>query len=149
MAFGVGFDEEFERKWTRLQRIAWRVLAVALVAGLFGAWGDGPLAEGRIDGAKFTVRYERIAHIGSLTPLELDVKADNSLVSLSKDCIGSHRLERVVPEATSVHVGEEGIDFVLQRGITRIDLRSFGTSVARCTTSVEGESARFLHIVLP
>ena len=56
----VGTNMEFERKWWRLERTAWTVMVILLIAGFVGLFGRGPLATANAqssDGA-LTMRYE-------------------------------------------------------------------------------------------
>ena len=62
----VGEDLGFQRRVWRFQRFGWAGLAVFLLAGAFGAFGDGPLADASTrsaDGA-VSVEWERIERAG-------------------------------------------------------------------------------------
>src|SRR5215217_6791280 len=110
----VGFDLDFERRYYRLQRIIWVLIAAALLAGLAGVFGRGPLATTMRRSPDGTLRlsYERLAPFR--TPSAMSIEASGSSlasgelrVRIPRQLLERLRVQRVVPEPTRVEAAAE------------------------------------------
>jgi len=115
----VGFDLDFERRYHRLQRIIWVLIAAALLAGLAGVFGRGPLATTMRRSPDGTLRltYERLARFR--TPSAMSIEASGSSlasgelrVRIPRQLLERLRVQRVVPEPTRVEAAAEEATFV-------------------------------------
>jgi hypothetical protein len=80
----VGSDLEFQRRWKKMERGVWALLAVFLVCSFAGVFGRGPLAKAEVqapDGS-FHVRYERIQRFG--TPSVISIQFEPAAVRNGK-----------------------------------------------------------------
>ncbi|UYZ64640.1 hypothetical protein [Hymenobacter weizhouensis] len=61
----IDAEDEFQRRSYRVQRVAWVVLALVVVAGLLGLFGSGPLshAQATHPGGRLRVEYERFGRL--------------------------------------------------------------------------------------
>jgi hypothetical protein len=51
----IGWDEPFEDRWWRVEKIAWMLMTALLVAGGFGLFGRGVLAKSHTTGPNVAV----------------------------------------------------------------------------------------------
>ena len=74
-------DIPFQRKWWKIQRVCWGVVALTLLAAFTGALGDGPLSRTSLTSAtgRVMVQFDRIVRRSSpdrVTILARKVAAD-------------------------------------------------------------------------
>ena len=103
---GLQIDQslDFQRRFQRVQTLAWRVLAllpVAAVAGLFGGGLFSQVTAGW-DGA--TVTYDRFGRRSVDTRLEVEVARANSpvTVAISRDFLDGYAVSEVRPQPQRV-----------------------------------------------
>lgn len=128
---GKGFEIEeepgFHHASWHVQRIAWSILALALLAALLGAvGGGGPLAKAEATGgpADPVVEHERFPHYSAPSTLRVRVPADaarNGEVRLRVDrrYIDGVRVESVTPSPTRVEAGGDELVYVFAAGTSR------------------------------
>src|SRR5690349_14339918 len=82
---GLQIDEslDFQRRFDRVQKVAWRVLALLPVAAVAGLFGGGLLSEVTAGGAAGTVTYDRFGRRSVDTQLEVTVERGRSPVAIS------------------------------------------------------------------
>jgi hypothetical protein len=105
-----------EKIWT-IERIGWTLMAGALVAGLLGAFDEGPLSRRtQSDNRSFTVEYVRFGHYK--TPLELEVytsagEARDGRVSIELDYEFLSRIQitRITPRPITEALTSRGVMF--------------------------------------
>jgi len=68
-------DLTFERREWRVQRVGWGVLALLLLLGLLGAFGNGPLSHADASAGALRVSYERFAHAQAPTTVIIRVSS--------------------------------------------------------------------------
>jgi len=116
----TGDDIEFERREWVVQRIAWVVMALIVVAALLGLLGtNGPFALATLstpDDA-LEVEYVRIDHHNGLSEIKANVAPEmvqDGEVRLWFDSEYVHNLgvESVLPEPESVEAGSERVTYV-------------------------------------
>ena len=77
------------RTW-RFERIGWGVIAVAIIGGLAGAFGDGPLSSASVVSAdrRVGVQFERVVRYNAPSTLEVRLAPDrvgDTIVTVSLD----------------------------------------------------------------
>ena len=108
-------DPAFQRREWVIQRIAWVLMGVILLAALLGLFGDGPLshASARSPDGRIRVAYERF--LRNHAPGEFSVFVEPGAVDadgrvrvwLARDYLESVRLKEVVPAPEAVAVAPE------------------------------------------
>jgi hypothetical protein len=111
-------DPAAQRCEWAFERAGWAVLAVLLLAGLLGAFGQGPVAHAVLaspDG-RVTVRYDRILRVGAPSALAVTVvpgAAGDSTITLSLDraFLDAVGVERMMPEPVLTRAAAGLIEF--------------------------------------
>jgi protein-L-isoaspartate(D-aspartate) O-methyltransferase len=73
----IGWDEPFEDRWWRVEKIAWMLMTALLVAGGCGLFGRGALAKSHATGSDVAVEYERVVRYQTPTRISLRVPPDD------------------------------------------------------------------------
>ncbi|WP_299708334.1 hypothetical protein [uncultured Pontibacter sp.] len=113
-------DIQLESNSWKIQRVAWVIMALVIIAALLGFTGDGGI--GNLQSLKagdsselLEVEYERFLRRSA--PAEIKVKlapsTSNSLTDLhlSKDFYEKFQIDKVVPEPSEVYTHEQGITY--------------------------------------
>ncbi len=102
----IGRDLEFQHWEWAIQRVAWVVMTLVLVAGLGGLLGSGPLSDTSAESGPLTLEYGRFERRHA--PEELEVAIDAGAASdgavelwLPSDYVETIEIERIVPEPES------------------------------------------------
>src|SRR3954469_22579634 len=82
---GLQIDQslDFQRRFERIQKIAWRVLALVPVAAVAGLFGGGLFSHVTAGGAGAEVSYERFGRQSVDTQLEVTVPRSRQPVAVS------------------------------------------------------------------
>lgn len=114
----VGQDLEFQRREWRVQRIAWVVMALVLLAGLTGLLGSGPLAHAAAESDGLTVEYGRI--VRDRAPFELrfvlapgTASSDTVDIWIDRALLDKAEIQRVVPQPESEQAGADRVVFTI------------------------------------
>lgn len=103
------------REWWAY-RIGWFLMALILLAGLFGIWGQGGIS--RVDATSpegnMKVSYERFLRNDAATTVDVMfppgmAEQGTIRLSINQDYINSHTVDAITPEPESVTVHEEDI----------------------------------------
>lgn len=100
-------DLAFQRRDWAVQRAGWVAVAVLLVGGLLGVFGQGPLAHARAGGSPGApaLEYDRFVRLGAPTRLVVTAPPDGegpTELWLSRAYAESFTIERVLPEPARV-----------------------------------------------
>ncbi len=113
----IGQDLGFQRRQWAIQRVAWVVMALVVVAGLLGLLGEGPLSRASAEAGPVEVEYPRFERKRS--PMELRVTvaggtAEQGRVQLwlDQDFLDRVQIERVSPEPEQVLAGADRTTYV-------------------------------------
>lgn len=103
---GLQIDQslDFQRRFDRVQKLAWRVLALLPVAAVAGLFGGGLFSEVTAGGAGATVTYDRFGRRSVDTQLEVTVGRARSpvAVSLSREFLDRYDLSEIRPQPARV-----------------------------------------------
>ena len=106
---GLDIDQDvaFERRRAQVGKLAWTLIALALVAaalGLFG--GSGPLVATTREAPSGSVEagFDRFARLGDSTVLDLQLSGGEGPrnVAISRDWLEHYRVGAILPEPESV-----------------------------------------------
>ena len=109
----VGFNEDWERRWWRIERGGWMVLALFVLLGMSGVFGRGPLSKATAGeaGGPLRVEYERMARNHTPTVITAYLRpmgAGEQTVWLSRDLLDGMPISRVVPQPASASATADG-----------------------------------------
>lgn len=103
---GLQIDQslEFQRRFRRVQKIAWRVLALLPVAAVLGAFGGGLFSGVEASGDGVSVTYDRSARRTVDTELEVSLERARPPVgiALSRTFLDGYDVTEVRPQAQRV-----------------------------------------------
>jgi hypothetical protein len=103
---GLQIDQslDFQRRFQRLQTVAWKVLALLPVAAVAGAFGGGLFSQVTAGGAGATVTYDRFGRESVDTELQVTVGRSRPpvAVSISRAFLDRYDLSEVRPRPERV-----------------------------------------------
>jgi len=103
---GLQIDQslDFQRRFQRIQTIAWRVLALVPVAAVAGLFGGGLFSEVTADGGGASVSYDRFGRRSVDTELQVTVKRVSSpvTVAISRDLMDGYDVSEIRPQPQRV-----------------------------------------------
>ena len=110
-------DDRTQHREFRIQRFAWVVLALVLLATLAGLTGDGPLANAHAERGGVRLEWARIVRAKAETQLRLQAPAtlarDGLLaVRLNRRWAEDMDIESVQPEAERVSTGDDFVEYL-------------------------------------
>jgi hypothetical protein len=109
-------DPRFQRREWRVQRVAWLVFALIIVAALAGVFGRGPLSSASVSGAGLRLDYERLARWRTPQTLTIQLTGDDAaagphVIWISRDYLEGVEIERITPEPASERLSPGRVEF--------------------------------------
>lgn len=103
----------------RVERIAWAVMALLLLATLLGAFGGGPLSHARSSAPSVELEYERLMSAAAPTEYRLQVQPALAVdgrvpVRIDQALVELMQLQSIVPEPEAVAAGPGYTEFVFR-----------------------------------
>ena len=147
---GLQIDEalDFQRRFDRIQRVAWWLLALVPVAAVAGLFGGGLFSETTAGAraAGLAVTQDRFARRTAETELELELTrgAGPTEVAITRGFIDRYALVEARPEPLRVATLRDRIVFTFAAragGRATLVLQPEAIGVARGTVTVTGGSA--------
>jgi hypothetical protein len=134
---------DFQRRFGRIQTIAWRVLALLPVAAVAGLFGGGLFSQVTTGDAGVKVSYDRFGRRSVDTQLEVTlVRAQRPVaVSISRDFLDRYDLSEVRPQPERVTAYADRLDFTfaaLGRAPVSFTLQPQDLGSSRGTVTVAG-----------
>lgn len=155
-------DEGAQRAEWRFERAGWIAIALLVLAGALGAFGQGPLSQrhAATSDARLSIGYDRVAHHDTPTDLVVTVAAgspSDSIVTLyiDRDFLDGADLERVRPDPAAMLAAGDEMEFRFRRTGPSLPMRAVFTitpnTLGRRRATVRGAGARLSlsQIVLP
>jgi hypothetical protein len=112
-------DTEFQRRFWRAQRVGWVVLALLVVAGLAGLFGQGALSDARSGSGDLVVEHPRLLRRASPGMFRLHASAAAArggrlAIALDNALVHELKLEPIVPEPVEVIAGDSTTVYVFR-----------------------------------
>ncbi len=114
----VGENLDFQRKWWRIENVAWVIFTLIIVLDLSGLLGRGPLAkaERRTTDGTIEVKYERIER--SESPSIMTIQFGQSAIHngkiqlyVSNSLVKPLGTQRVIPAPQETIIGDGGLTY--------------------------------------
>jgi hypothetical protein len=119
----TGHDIEFERREWKVQRVAWVVMTLIIVAAAVGLFGNGVFAEADKTAADGSVRvdYHRIARHHQPRTLAVDVSPQfvaggEIRIWLGKEYVNELGLQNIIPEPESTEIEPDRVVYTFTAG---------------------------------
>jgi hypothetical protein len=105
-----GFDETFEDRWWRLEKITWIAMLLFAMAAASGAYGGGPISQAHRSAGDVVVEYDRVVRYQAPTRISLMVPASvtGSRVHIGRSLLDRLQLESVVPRPLGAEPRDDG-----------------------------------------
>jgi hypothetical protein len=112
---GLQIDQslDFQRRFQRIQTVAWWLLALLPVAAVLGLFGGGVFSTVTAGGGGATVSYDRFGRLSASTQLEVTLRRTSgpAVVSISRGFLDGYDLSEVRPRPERVTTGAGRLDF--------------------------------------
>ena len=156
---GLQIDQalNFQRRFQRVQRVAWWLLALVPVAAVAGLFGDGLFSEVKAgsERAGGTVTYERFGRLSADTKLELELArpSRSTDVAISRAFLDRYEMTEVRPEPLRVETLPDAVVFTFAAAPTGratffLQADAVGTSSGTVTVS-GGTPVKIEQLVYP
>jgi hypothetical protein len=111
-------DLDHARALWRVQRVGWIVIALIIIAGAAGAFGDGPLAHASVSSSGLVVRYDRLARHGAPTTIDVEVppamrRGDTLRFWIDRRYADGVKIESVTPEPARSETQSDSLWFTV------------------------------------
>ena len=99
MAIDIYEDIKFQRRMWAVQRIGWIIIAAAIVAGLSGLFGSGPVSRASAEATGLRIEYERFVRLQQPTMIRcfLSGSEPETQIALRRDYLDFVRIEAITP----------------------------------------------------
>lgn len=109
-------DLDFERRQWTVQRLAWVLFLLVLIAGLAGFLGAGPVSNASASLDSLTVEYDRFARSRAPTEVTVTLSAaatssDEVTIQIDQRYLDRAPVERVLPEPVEMAAGGDRVRF--------------------------------------
>ena len=112
---GLQIDQslDFQRRFERVQKVAWRLLALLPVAAVAGLFGGGVFSQVTARGAGVTLSYDRFGRRSVDTKLQVTVLRARTpvAVSISRGFLDGYDVSEVRPQPQRVTVSAGRLTF--------------------------------------
>lgn len=153
-------NEAFESGWFVATVIAVIFMAVAVLAGLSGALGGGPLAKAMatVPGRPVLIGYERFVRTQTPSRLDLtiasDLGRDTAEVHLDRRFLDRRDIKDVLPKPNATRVDADGVTYIFALGIEHHGEISFwltpnAAGPAGGSIAVDGDAAPIHQFIYP
>jgi hypothetical protein len=107
-------DMTHQRREWRVQRIAWVLMGLLMLAALLGLLGPGPLSHADVSAAALRVEYSRFEHMQAPGELRIELPADavqagTVRLRLNRGFVEQVDLERIDPEPRASAADSDGL----------------------------------------
>lgn len=163
-AEGLALDEATShRSMARVQRLAWAVLALLVLAVLLGLFGgQGPLSatQARTPDGALELRYERLTRLSAPATLDIRiapayVRSERIRLELDREYARTARIEHIAPEPLRVQSGPQGLRYEFAtvpgtpaRIVFHLQMQEFGVLRGKLALRPD-HSLEFLQLVFP
>jgi hypothetical protein len=101
----------FMRRNWQVQRAGWALMALAVLLGLAGLFGRGPLSSREAAAPGVTLRYQRVLRLEATESLEfvLDARqAGEAVLEIDSGFVSRTEIERIIPDPREISISPAG-----------------------------------------
>ena len=149
---GLQIDQslDFQRRFERVQKVAWRLLALLPVAAVAGLFGGGVFSQVTARGAGVTLSYDRFGRRSVDTKLQVTVLRARTpvAVSISRGFLDGYDVSEVRPQPQRVTASAGRLTFTfaaLPGASVRFTLQPQRLGSGSGTVTVTGSQPVHLH----
>ena len=160
----INEDLDFQRRSWKVQRIGWMVMLLAVVAGLAGLFGRGPLSSAELgaEGSAIRVEYERFVRRDAPSLLTVHfgrdaIGADSTVkVWIDREWLAGMEVTAITPEPEETETGATRLHYTFRvdpssppaRIAYNLETRSIGPLTGRVGL-VNGPTYSFAQFAYP
>jgi len=151
----IGSDQAFEQRWWRLMKVMWVLMLLAVIGGIVGACGRGPIARTHAAKSGVEVQFERIVRYQTPTKVTMTLPASQEprRLFVGQTLLDRIQIQSVVPRPEAAEAHRDGAVLVFPAGTepARVVLVAQPSSVGFASQQVGIETApiSFRQLVLP
>lgn len=151
-AFDIGEDITHQRKVWKLERIAWTVMAVAIIAAVCGFAGHGLFSKRVVAPADsgLIVEYQRFERVQAQTQLSLRLTgtvAAETRIRFGEDFLQNVEIVRTEPQPSRTELDADATDYVFNtRAAGRIVLHYVPVTHGRLQLVLARDDAPLLYL---
>src|SRR5690349_6153069 len=149
---GLQIDQslDFQRRFRRVQTVAWRVLALVPIAAVAGLFGGGLFSQVTARGAGVTVSYDRFGRRSVDTHLQVTIMRARTpvAVSISREFLDGYDMSEIRPQPQRVTASADRLTFTfaaLPGASVRFTLQPRRLGSGSGTVTVTGSQPVHLH----
>jgi hypothetical protein len=145
-----------EREWAT-QRVGWGLLAILLLFGFAGAFGDGPLADKTIETPEGRIEFERFVRRNATTEWKITPQLGNTpqtvRVAIDSAFIDKFQIREITPKPTRELVAAGAVTFEFDaptssgRIVFHVEAQHIGRPIG--TFRIGGASAVVSQLIYP
>jgi hypothetical protein len=110
-------DLDFQQKEWKVERIGWVIIALFILAGFIGLFGQGPLSGTKSENGPVSVRYQRIERWMAISSHQIWVQPEgvssNELrLLVSRNLLEAFRIHWITPEPDRVEFLDDALIYV-------------------------------------
>lgn len=156
----VGFSEDFERCWNRVEQAGRLVMALFLLAAAAGLFGRGPYSHRTLGSTQggLTVDYEPVLRYGTASQITIHVLHPGGRtlrLFLGSDLVESLGLQRALPPPVGTELRDDGSIYRYElespdAAVVRLALQPSLAGIAHLVVRLDdSEEVRWSQLVLP
>lgn len=107
----MGESTVFMRRNWQVQRAGWLLMSLAVLLGLAGLFGRGPLTRRDASAPGLSLQYQRVLRLEATESLEFTLeagRAGEAGLELDAGFVSRTEIERIIPEPREISVSPEG-----------------------------------------
>lgn len=118
---GLEIDDDinFHRKESTVERVGWTAMALLVLLGLVGLFGDGPLARTRVSSGPVEVRYDRFERLLSPAQMVIHVapeaaQNDEIRLQVDRNLLDGLEVRDISPQPDSIELAPDRLIYVFK-----------------------------------
>jgi len=152
----IGYDERFEARWWRVEKVMWWAGILVLAVAALGVFGRGPLVHRQARAKELQVEFDRIVRYETATKIDITLPAagDVGRVFVSRTLLDGLQLQSIVPRPLGAQPRPDGVLLFFpadsQRGHVTLVAEPSRVGFAHATVGLaDGPRVSFTQFIVP